>query len=164
MKWKGKIYIDGKLPFGLCLAPKIFTALAVVYSQRRSQIYIPLPWWFRRTRPPRFRAMWPKSSHSAISLQRLGRASGPREAGWSYFNHRVSRDNNRHEPSGALPAQLPNDKLKTLLATWTPSKEDSCSRKELELLLGVLSHACTVTMYSTRKSLSSQYYHSHPRR
>jgi len=42
---------------------------------------------------------------------------------------------------------LPEDKLerlKTLLASWIPSKRDSCTRKELESLLRVLSLACTV--------------------
>ena len=55
--------------------------------------------------------------------------TGPKEVGWSYFNHIVSQDNNRHHRQELC---LPNDKLerfKTVLATWTPTKEDSCSRK-----------------------------------
>ena len=28
MLWKGELYVDGALPFGLRLAPKLFTALA----------------------------------------------------------------------------------------------------------------------------------------
>ena len=28
IKWEGKVYVDTKLPFGLCSAPKIFNALA----------------------------------------------------------------------------------------------------------------------------------------
>jgi len=32
MCWKGKVYVDATLPFGLCSAPKIFTAVADAFE------------------------------------------------------------------------------------------------------------------------------------
>ena len=56
--------------------------------------------------------------------------------------------------------RLPNDKLeklKILLATWTPSKF---------LLKKIVPRSIVSRLHSdsTRKSLSSKHYHSHPRR
>ena len=148
MKWRGNIYVDGMLPFGLRSAPKIFTALADALEWCIAKAGVEVVYHYLDD----FAVLGlPDSEQCAQNLhilqsvcKDLGVPLAPeKQAGPSSTIEflGITIDTVRQE------LRLPDDKLerlKTLLATWTPSKGDSCTRKELESLLGVLAHACTV--------------------
>ena len=149
MKWKGNIYVDGMLPFGLRSAPKIFTALADALEWCIAKKGVEFIYHYLNdfvVQGPR-----PDSEQCDQNLHIL--QSVCRDLGVPLAPEKQAGPTTNIEFLGIIidtvrqELCLPEDKLerlKTLLASWTPSKRDSCTRKELESLLGVLSHACTV--------------------
>ena len=146
IQWKGNTYIDRALPFGLRSAPKIFNAVAdtiawVLTSQGiRHQLHYLDDFLFIAS---------PHSQQGnqirAMALHTLDRLGVP-----------VAR-NKTEGPCTALTflgiyvdchhfeLRLPSEKLSRLqnmVQTWT--RRRSCTRKELESLIGHLVHAATV--------------------
>ena len=146
VKWRDGVYIDAMLPFGLRSAPKIFTAIADALE------------WVVRHRGTRF--VWhyiddfivcgpPKSIECACALDTALTACS--ELGVPISAHKVEGLATDITVLGiridtvARTLSLPTDKLQRLqrlLTAWGDKK--SCSRRELESLVGLLNHACKV--------------------
>ena len=140
IRWKGKTYVDRVLPFGLRSAPKIFSAVADVVACVFTQMGIPdhLHYLddFGGTTLQR-------GAHALdIALWVLGvpvaahKTEGPSTV-LAFLGILVD--------TGKFELRLPADKLARLqetLQSWSGKR--SCTRKELESLLGQLSHAATV--------------------
>ena len=147
MRWNNAIYVDGKLPFGLRSAPKIFNALADGLEWCVSKEEVPYIYHylddFIVLGPPGS----PVCSQSLLTLKQL----------CSELNIPLAED----KQDGPTPVitflgividtvrgelRLPEDKLRRLteaVQQWLGRK--SCTRRELESLIGVLHHACKVT-------------------
>lgn len=146
MEWGGRIYVDGMLPFGLRSAPKIFTAVADA-----------LEWCIRQAGAVNvfhylddFVVLGSPDSEACRCfldiLERvcahLGVPLAPEKTEGpsrkiTFLG--IVIDTNRGELS------LPKDKMERLLLMvrqWRMKK--SCTRKELESLIGSLQHACKV--------------------
>lgn len=146
MEWDGREYVDGMLPFGLRSAPKIFTAVAdgLEWCIRQAGVdnvfhylddYIVLG--------------QPDSDQCKLYLDILERIctllgvplapekkDGPT---WRIIFLGIIIDTQKGELS------LPQHKLDRLLAAvelWESKR--SCTRRELESLIGTLQHACKV--------------------
>ena len=146
MQWKGALYVDGMLPFGLRSAPKLFTAVAdalewCIHKRGVESIFHYLD---------NFIVMGPPGSDDCkrsldllvSECQTLGvplamdKMEGPSSI-LTILGIEIDTI------AGVL--RLPADKLQRLLSTveaWLHRK--SCTRKELESLIGTLQHACTV--------------------
>ena len=146
MCWKDQIYVDSKLPFGLRSAPKNFTAIADALEWCMTKEGVQAVYYYLDD----FIILGPPGSEvCGESLQIL---------------HKVCKDlgvplppEKQEGPSSVITflgitidtncqeLRLPEEKLKRLLDTlaqWEQKK--SCTRKELESLIGSLQHACTV--------------------
>ena len=145
-EWHGECYVDGMLPFGLRSAPKIFTAVADA-----------LEWIVRRKGVQHidhylddFIILGPRGAlDCAQALDTVLRActdlgvplameklEGPTEC-LTFLGIELDTT------AGVL--RLPQDKLDrthTLLAQW--ARKRTCTRRELESLIGTLQHACKV--------------------
>ena len=146
MQWKGKLFIDTALPFGLRSAPKLFNALADALE------------WIMRSRGLRHVAHYlddfitvgsPDSEECAHNLHLA--LSTCEELGVPVAGHKCEGPSTCLTFLGievdtmAMELRLPQEKLqrlKLLVAEWRHRK--SCLRKELESLVGHLSHACKV--------------------
>ena len=142
MMWRGALFVDTALPFGLRLAPEIFTAVADAVE------------WIARSEGVDFVIHYldeflvmgdPGSSGCAVALQklldicqRLGlpvaqeKLEGPSSCLVFLGFELDSRD---------LVVQLPQQKLtelKALIGQWERRK--SCTMTELESLVGKLAH------------------------
>ena len=146
MRWKGAIYIDTCLPFGLRLAPKIFTALADalgwIFTQHGVRDVIHYLDDFLIVGDP-------GSSECSVALNvalelcgRLGvpiaeqKLQGPTTS-LSFLGIEVD--------TMAMELRLPQEKLgqlKVMIQDWNARK--SCSKRELLSLIGRLQHACKV--------------------
>ena len=144
--WKGAVYADGMLPFGLRSAPKIFTAVADALE------------WILRERGVAFVdhylddfITWgpPGSNVCSENLARI--LSTCNELGVLVAAEKVEGPTSRltflgievDTRSGVL--RLPDEKLvrlRTTLSQWSLCK--TCRRRELESLVGSLQHACRV--------------------
>ena len=144
--WEGKLYIDPMLPFGLRSAPKLFNAVAdalewYLEQQGIRHIYHYLD-DFIVVGPP-------DSLECAKALTVLDESCA--FLGIPLASHK------RDGPTTCLTflgievdtaeaeLRLPGDKLQrlsTLLQQWADRK--TCSRRELESLVGLLNHACKV--------------------
>ena len=146
MKWKGSVWMDTTLPFGLRSAPIIFNVVADC-----------LQWMFRRHSQgdvihylDDFLFVGAPSSeecgrslHQAIGLcQRLGvrislkKLEGP-VSSLSFLGLQLDTEK--------MEVRLPEDKmarLHQLLSEW--SSRRTCTKREFLSLLGVLHHACQV--------------------
>ena len=146
MQWDGALYIDTALPFGLRSAPIIFTAIADAVQ------------WILQQQGVRFVIHYlddflligmPGSEECADSLgillrtfKRLGLpiAINKLEGPWtclSFLGFEID--------SLSMEIRLPYSKvteLQELLDQWLGRR--SCTRKELESLVGKLAHACKV--------------------
>jgi len=146
MQWDGALYIDTALPFGLRSAPIIFTAIADTVQ------------WILQQQGVRFVIHYlddflligmPGSEECADSLgilwrtfKRLGLpiAINKLEGPWtclSFLGFEID--------SLSMEIRLPYSKvteLQELLDQWLGRR--SCTRKELESLVGKLAHACKV--------------------
>ena len=146
MQWDNKLYIDGMLPFGLRSAPKIFTAVAdalewCVHKRGVDYIFHYLD-DFLVMGPPDS-DMCKRSLELLISeCNTLGVPLAPEKLeGPSSVLTFLGIEINTSE--GIL--RLPAEKLRRLISTvteWLPRR--SCTRKELESLIGTLQHACKV--------------------
>ena len=146
MLWEGSLFIDTALPFGLRSAPKIFTAVADAVE------------WIVRQEGVDFTIHYlddylvvgaPASQECAEALstllgvfERLGLpvAMDKLEGPWSRLTFLGFELD-----SSTLEIRLPQAKLREiqrLISTWVGRK--SCSRKELESLVGQLGHASRV--------------------
>ena len=146
VEWEGKIYVDPMLPFGLRSAPKIFTAIADALN------------WCLERAGVRFVSHYlddfiivapPHSQECQVALGILDTVCG--RLGVPMAPHK------RDGPTTCLvfvgiqidtvtgELRLPDEKLhrlKTLLQDWDAKK--TCQRKQLESLIGLLTHACKV--------------------
>ena len=146
MLWEGSLFIDTALPFGLRSAPKIFTAVADAVE------------WIVRQEGVDFTIHYlddylvvgaPASQESAEALSTLlggfeclglPVAMDKLEGPWSRLTFLGFELD-----SSTLEIRLPQAKLREiprLISTWVGRK--SCSRKELESLVGQLGHASRV--------------------
>ena len=146
MLWKGQVYIDAALPFGLRSAPLIFTAIADAVQwimQKRGASHV---------------------FHYIDDYITLGAAGSTECRDNNSIMHSSCTDTGLPaEPdkdvgptteitftgieldSVAMELRLPKDKLtrmKAELASWRGKK--ACKKRELLSLIGVLSHACKV--------------------
>ena len=146
MQWNGQVYVDGMLPFGLRSAPKIFNAVAdalewCIAKEGVEVIYHYLD-DFATLGPPNSE----ECSRNLHTLQSVCKKLGiplaaEKQAGPSTTIEflGITIDTIRQE------LRLPDNKLRrlqSLLEEWKHRK--SCTRRELESLIGVLQHACTV--------------------
>lgn len=144
MMWKGKLYVDGALPFGLRSAPKIFTAVAdgLLWIMGRHGITNALHYLDDFL-------LLGSSSQCEAALQTS--LSICRTLGIPIANHKVEG------PATVLPflgilidtdnciLSLPPEKLqrlKGLIKSWQGRK--CCKKRELLSLIGQLSHASRV--------------------
>ncbi len=146
MRWKDHILVDGMLPFGLRSAPNIFNAIAdaiewIVGKEGAELIFHYLD-DFAVVGPPDS----PECQRALDILKRICAILGVPLA-----------PDKQDGPSAVIiflgiiidtikqELRLPENKLQRLLDTirqWEHKK--SCTRQELESLLGTLHHACTV--------------------
>ena len=146
MVWRGDIYVDMMLPFGLRSAPKIFTAIADALE------------WCIRQRGVRFIAHYlddfvtfgpPGSSECQRNVQVILETC--KELGVPLADEKQEGPTTKLTLLGIqidteeATLSLPPEKLLRLqqeVAKWVARK--SCTRKELESLLGTLQFACRV--------------------
>ena len=146
MRWKGQIYVDGMLPFGLRSAPKIFNAMAdglewCISDEGVKDIFHYLD-DFAVVGPPDSNTCQRYLSTLKRVCQDLGiplaqdKEDGPCT---TIVLLGIVIDTIKGE------LRLPEDKLRRLLlmvAEW--EHRSVCTRKELESLIGVLQHATKV--------------------
>lgn len=170
MSWKGKVYVDRQLPFGLSSAPAIFNAYAdgLEWVVRKRGVAAILHYL------DDFLVMGPAGStgcQSALSTlsstcAELGiplaadKREGP-SASLIFLGFVLD--------SQAMEIRLPPQKLSALVALleeWVVRK--SCTKKELEQLVGKLNHACMVVsqgrvflrrLYDVLGSVKKSYFH-----
>ena len=146
MCWKGQIYIDPMLPFGLRSAPKIFNAIADALNWHLQRAGIPL---IKHYLDDYLIISHPDTASCKALIDvayrecnRLGvpiaahKSEGPSTC-LIFLGIEINT------VSGQL--RLPDDKLhrlKSLLCDWKDRKH--CERKQLESLIGLLNHACKV--------------------
>ena len=146
VEWRGKIYVDGMLPFGLRSAPKIFTALADALQwtlQQRGVLtvdhYLDD---FITMGPPDTEVCSRNLALIQATCRELGvplamdKLEGPTHC-LTFLGIEIDTQ------AGML--RLPADKLSRLqeeLQCWASRKV--CRRRQLESLIGTLQHACRV--------------------
>ena len=146
MQWNGQIYVDGMLPFGLRSAPKIFNAIAdalewCVAREGVQDIYHYLDDFAIIGPPNSEQCSWNLHIlHTVCKDLGIPLAAEKQAGPCSTIEFLgIIIDTIRQE------LRLPDDKLRrlqSLLQEWKSRK--SCTRRELESLIGVLQHACTV--------------------
>ena len=146
VEWGGQVYVDPMLPFGLRSAPKIFNAIADA-----------LEWGVRQQGVAHI-------FHYLDDFIVIGAPDSPECArALAILMHTCTRlgvplaDHKREGPAtcltylgievdtAAAQLRLPADKLarlRDLLDSWGDRK--TCTRRELESLLGIINHACKV--------------------
>ncbi len=146
MEWDGRIYVDPCLPFGLRSAPKIFNVVAdgLCWCLRQAGIQFVLHYLddFIIVAPPDT----DECARSVTILEETcaklgvpmapGKSEGPLT---SLVFLGILVDTEAGElrlPEGKL------QRLKSLLQHWGARR--ACRRRELELLVGLLNHACKV--------------------
>lgn len=146
VSWQGNTYLDRSLPFGLRSAPKIFNAVADLLTWVLHCDGLPFVIHYLDD----FLVFGAPGSNMATTMRPLAEAT---------FTH-IGAPIAHHKTEGPSTAltflgiqidtnlfqlSLPDDKvrrLQNLLSTWVYRK--SCTRRELESLIGHLSHAATV--------------------
>ena len=146
VKWRGNTYVDRALPFGLRSAPKIFNAIADFIAWVLTCEGIPYQLHYLDD----FLLLGAPNSQQAkealtLALQTLTRLGIP------VASHKTEGPATALIFLGILvdsynfELRLPADKLarlQELIRQWAPRR--SCIRRELDSLLGHLSHAATV--------------------
>lgn len=146
MKWQGAVYVDKVLPFGLRSAPLIFTAVAdalqwmmecngVTYVDHYIDDYITVGRPNSDECARNLRSMHETCSKSGVPVEE-DKSEGPSTV-LTFLG--IEIDTIR------MALRLPDDKLKQLqqiLAQWRGKK--ACRKKELQSIIGSLSHACKV--------------------
>lgn len=148
MKWKGLVYVDGMLPFGLRSAPKIFNAVAdalqwIVTQEGVEHIFHYLDDFAVLGPPDSPQCQWCLDTLVRICALlniplAIDKQAGP-TAVIPFLG--IIIDTSRQE------LRLPEDKLRRLLELvqeWERKK--ACTRRELESLIGTLQHACKVIL------------------
>ncbi len=146
MEWKGQLFVDKALPFGLRSAPMIFNglaeALAFMIKQKGVKGLDHYLDDFSIVGDPKS----PECSQSLrISLETC------EQTGFSVKQEKTEGPTTRmiilgvELDSELLQLRLPQDKLeklRELVATWR--KKKACTKRELQSLAGHLNHACKV--------------------
>ncbi|MCG8431273.1 MAG: hypothetical protein MJA29_08890, partial [Candidatus Omnitrophica bacterium] len=146
MRWNGNLYIDAMLPFGLRSAPKIFTALADALEWGIAQKGVDHIFHYLDD----FLVMGPPGSslceeylsilEALCALLGVPLAPEKREGPAPILTFLgIVIDTLRGE------LRLPAEKLRRLLesvTTWL--SKHTCTKRELESLIGTLQHACKV--------------------
>ena len=146
IRWKGDVYVDTRLPFGLRSAPKVFTAVADGLEWIARQRGVGL---IRHYLDDYIILGRPQDASCQRDLETF--KSTCEELGVPLAEHKQEGPSTRltflgieiDTVSGHL--RLPVDKLdrlRTLLGEWKDRKV--CTRRELESLIGSLNHACKV--------------------
>ena len=146
MEWKGAVYIDPQLPFGLRSAPKIFNAVADALCWCLQQAGIRSVHHYLDD----YIIVAPPASNECLqSVQILGQVCSALGVPMA--------PNKQEGPTTCLvflgiqidtvagELRLPEDKLQrlqALLQKWGARR--ACQRRELESLVGLLNHACKV--------------------
>ena len=146
VEWDGSYYVDGALPFGLCSAPKIFTAVAdaLQWAMLRSGVAAVEHYLddFITMGPPGSQECRENLDRILAVCAELGvplaleKLEGPTPR-LTFLGIEMDTE------AGVL--RLPAEKLsrlKGLLAQW--SRRRSCRRQQLESLVGTLQHAARV--------------------
>ena len=143
MRWEGSIFIDMALPFGLCSAPKIFTAVAdaAEWILRQEGVDVVLHYL------DDYLLVGAPSSNECLNIllrvfQYLGlpiaqeKVAGPATV-LDFLGLEFD--------TMAMALRLPPEKvakLQMLVQSWLQRR--SCTKGDLESLIGSLSHACKV--------------------
>ena len=146
MQWEDNVYVDAALPFGLRSAPKIFTAVAdaAEWIVRREGVPFVGHYLddFLILGRPNSQECWQSLHQLQKVFEQLGlpiapdKTEGPATV-LSFLGIEID--------TMAMEVRLPTNKLQALQATvslWAAKR--SCTRRELESLLGSLGHACCV--------------------
>ena len=146
LKWKGALYVDTTLAFGLRSAPKIFTAIAdaAQWIIERAEVRFIMHYLddFLLVGAPHSRECREGVRTVLQIFNRLGlpvaeeKLEGP-DVQLTFLGLELDSD--------AMVIRLPEGKLmelKALVQQWLGRK--SCKRKDLESLVGKLGHACKV--------------------
>ena len=143
VKWKGEVFVDTRLPFGLRSAPKVFTALAdglewILREQEECDVIHYLDDFLLVGAPKS--GSCGRAVHTAVqTCAALGvplameKLEGPADH-LTFLGIVVD--------SGRMELRLPEDKLQRILALvsqWQQRK--SCTKRELLSLIGYLQHA-----------------------
>ena len=146
MRWEGQLFIDATLPFGLRSAPKLFTAVADALE------------WMVKSKGVRFLSHYlddfiivgaPDSEKCKVGLEQL--LDSCKVLGIQIATHKVEGPLTCimflgiEVDTKAMELRLPPEKLqrlKEMIEKWRSRK--SCTKEELESLVGHLSHACKV--------------------
>ena len=144
--WNGNVYVDHALPFGLCLAPKIFSAVAdaVAWSLFIRGIKIQLHYlddflFFGRPQTVEVAHILDTvlgCLHQIGAPVALSKTEGPGTR-VTFLGILIDTE--------LMELRIPEDKLvrlKQLVTEWLDKRV--CRRKELESFLGHLSHAASV--------------------
>ena len=146
IQWQDQIYVDGMLPFGLRSAPKIFTAVADAMEWCVHQAGVKYIYHYLDD----FAVLGSPDSEEChrhlLCLQSVAadlgvplapdKQDGPTNV---IVFLGIIIDTTRQE------LRLPEDKLRRLLETITEWKDRKvCTRRDMESLVGILQHACSV--------------------
>ena len=146
MQWDGDVFVDPMLPFGLRSAPKIFNAVADALTWHLEQAGIPCIRHylddFIIVGPPNS----PECAEYLAILERECRILGipiaaHKRAGPTTLIIFLGIEIDTVAGIIRLPVEK-LERLQSLLRSWGDRK--SCTRKELESLIGLLNHACKV--------------------
>ena len=146
MQWNGQVYVDGMLPFGLRSAPKIFNAVAdalewCIAKEGVTNIYHYLDDFATLGPPNSEECDWNLHTLQLVCKELGIPLAAEKQVGPSTTIEflGITIDTIRQE------LRLPGEKLEqlhSLLKEWKYKK--SCTKRELESLIKVLQHACTV--------------------
>ena len=146
MAWKGRVYVDGALPFGLRSAPIVFTALAdaLLWILGSHGVHCAIHYLddYLLMAPPESGDCEAALCTSLDLCKHLGvpiadhKVDGPATV-LTFLGIEVD--------TGAAVLRLPLEKLRrlqSLISLWAGRK--SCTKRELLSLIGQLQHACRV--------------------
>ena len=168
--WRGHTYIDRALPFRLRSAPKIFDAVADFITWVLASRRIPYHLHYTLSAALHNKFLFLATPHSSQGHDVLSMALNT----FHYLGIPVAADKTEGPKTSIIFLDilidthrfelcLPLEKLtnlKQLIHLWTETK--SCTRKELESLLGHLSHVATILPQGCTflRSLFSQLQHA----
>ena len=146
MYWKEQVYVDAILPFGLRSAPKIFNAVTDALEWCVAKAGVQVLYHYLDD----FIVLGPPASEvCAENLQILQKACN--DLGVPLASEKQEGPSTCITFLGIIidthyqELRLPSEKLERILATLTEwERQKSCTRRELESLIGTLQHACTV--------------------
>ena len=149
MRWKGAVYIDCVLPFGLRSAPKIFNAVAdalqwILISRDIQDVYHYLDDYLCIIPPGRLGGQHDKPLQRIIQICRelgvplaLEKVEGPSTC-LTFLGIEID--------TMSLQIHLPPRKLqkvKNVVSYWLQQRK-ACKKRDLQSLAGLLQHACKV--------------------